>query len=166
MWSKAPVLATIPLILLVACASSQATTTCPEAAVLEAELAAGQEQLVQRANEVVWGPCPPTLPTDCKMAVLEGSPKQEMLFTARFRIDGTLEMKPHRHPQNERVTILEGKVGVGFGDEIDRDNVTWFGPGDYYVNLKGAHHFVLADAPALIQITGIGPWKVNYLDAE
>ena len=46
------------------------------------------------------------------------------------------EMKPHWHPRNERVTILEGKIGVGFGDEIDRENVTWFGPGDYYVNAQ------------------------------
>jgi hypothetical protein len=98
------------------------------------------------------------------MAVLEGDPKREMLFTVRFRIDGVFEMKPHWHPRNERVTILEGRVGVGFGDEIDRDSVTWFGPGDYYVNAHHAHHFVLADAPAVLQITGIGPWKAHFLE--
>jgi hypothetical protein len=100
------------------------------------------------------------------MAVLEGDPRQEMLFTARFKVLGAFEMKPHWHPRNERVTILEGRVGVGFGDSIDRDDVTWFGPGDYYVNAQQANHFVLADEPALLQITGVGPWKVHYLDAE
>ena len=99
------------------------------------------------------------------MAVLEGDPKREMLFTVRFRTGNEFEMKPHWHPRNERVTILEGKIGVGFGDEIDRENVTWFGPGDYYVNAQGAHHFVLADGPAVLQITGIGPWKANFLHA-
>ena len=100
------------------------------------------------------------------MVLLEGDPKAEMLFTVRFRTGSEFEMKPHWHPRNERVTILEGKIGVGFGDEIDRDNVTWFGPGDYYVNAKGAHHFVLADGPAVLQVTGIGPWKANFLEAE
>jgi uncharacterized cupin superfamily protein len=98
------------------------------------------------------------------MAVLEGDPKREMLFTVRFRTGGQFEMKPHWHPRNERVTILEGRVGVGFGDAVERENVTWFGPGDYYVNAQGAHHFVLTDGPALLQITGIGPWKVHYLE--
>jgi hypothetical protein len=100
------------------------------------------------------------------MAVLEGDPKREMLFTVRFRIGSEFEMMPHWHPRNERVTILEGKVGVGFGDEIDRENVTWFGPGDYYVNAKEAHHFVLADGPAVLQVTGIGPWRANFLETD
>jgi hypothetical protein len=100
------------------------------------------------------------------MAVLEGDPRKEVLFTARFRVSGAFEMKPHWHPRNERVTILEGTVGVGFGDAIDREAATWFGSGDYYVNASGAHHFVLADGPAVLQITGIGPWKAIYLDEE
>jgi hypothetical protein len=100
------------------------------------------------------------------MAVLEGDPKREMLFTVRFRADAGFEMRPHWHPRNERVTILEGRVGVGFGDAIDRENVAWFGPGDYYVNSKEAHHFVLVDEPSVLQITGIGPWKVSFLHNE
>jgi hypothetical protein len=100
------------------------------------------------------------------MAVLEGDPKREMLFTVRFRTGSEFEMKPHWHPRNERVTILKGKIGVGFGDEIDRKNVTWFGSGDYYVNAKDAHHFVLADGPAVLQITGIGPWKANFVEDD
>ena len=100
------------------------------------------------------------------MAVLEGDPKREMLFTVRFRADSGFEMKPHWHPRNERVTILEGKVGVGFGDEVVRDDIEWFGPGDYYVNAKGAHHYVLTDGPAVLQITGIGPWEAHFLEAE
>ena len=133
---------------------------------IEAAMPEGTNQLVQRASEIEWGPCPPVLPADCEMAVLEGSPRENMLFTARFRTKSPFELKPHFHPGNERVTILEGKVGVGFGDTIDREKVAWFGPGDYYVNAKGAHHFVLADGPSLLQITGLGPWKLNFIDAE
>lgn len=147
------------------CASS--APACPETvAVVEAKIGGGETQLRALASEIEWGPCPPSLPKGCEMAVLEGDPRKEMLFTARFHTTGEFVMRPHWHPRNERVTILEGKVGVGFADAIDRENVTWFGPGDYYVNAEGAHHFVLADEPAVIQITGIGPWKANFLDAS
>jgi hypothetical protein len=148
------------------CAASQAKPSCPEVNIREAAFAEGEKQSASRADEIAWAPCPPTLPAGCEMVVLEGDPKQEMLFTVRFRTGSEFEMKPHWHPRNERVTILEGRVGVGFGDEIDQGNVTWFGPGDYYVNANGAHHFVLADGPAVLQITGIGPWKANFLETD
>jgi hypothetical protein len=154
------------LALSLGCAASQTKPSCPEASVAEAAFPAGQTQTASRADDIAWVSCPPTLPSGCEMAVLEGDPKREMLFTVRFRTGSEFQMKPHWHPRNERVTILEGKVGVGFGDEIDREKVTWFGPGDYYVNAKEAHHFVLADGPAVLQVTGIGPWKANFLDAE
>jgi len=141
---------------------------CGAPAVSNVEVAfpEGQTQLAVSTDSIKWGPCPPTLPSACKMAVLEGDPREPMLFTVRFRTTGAFELKPHWHPRNERVTILEGKVGVGFGDVIDRETATWFGPGDYYVNAKEAHHFVLADDPALIQITGIGPWQVHFVESD
>lgn len=148
------------------CATTQVEPSCPDPSTLEAGFPGGEMQIASHADAIAWAPCPPTLPTPCEMAVLEGDPKRPMLFTVRFRVDGKLEMKPHSHPQNERVTILEGRVGVGFGDEIDLDNITWFGPGDYYVNAKQANHFVLTDGPAVLQITGIGPWRANFLEAE
>ena len=146
------------------CAGTQSTPTCPEAGTAEARFPPGQKQVAAHADEIDWVPCPPNLPAPCEMAVLEGDPKREMLFTVRFRVSGAFEMKPHWHPRNERVTVLEGRIGVGFGDEIAREGVTWFGPGDYYVNARNAHHFVLADGPSVLQITGIGPWKANFLE--
>jgi hypothetical protein len=144
---------------LLGCAASQAVS-------VEVPFPAGQSQLVTHANEIAWGPCPPSLPADCKMAVLEGDPRSESLFTVRFQTASAFELAPHWHPRNERVTILEGKVGVGFGDTTDREAATWFGPGDYYVNAQGAHHFVLVDVPTTLQITGIGPWKMNFVEGE
>jgi hypothetical protein len=159
-----PFSAGVVALLLAGCGAS--SSSCPEASAIEAALPEGRTQLTAHADEIAWMSCPPTLPAGCEMAVLEGDPKREALFTVRFRIKAELEMKPHWHPRNERVTILEGRVGVGFGDVIDRQRVIWFGPGDYYVNAEEAHHFVLTDGPAELQITGIGPWEVRYLEDE
>ena len=62
--------------------------------------------------------------------------------------------------------MLEGKVGVGFGDVLDKQKGKLFGPGDYYVNAPMAHHFVWTEGPVVLQITGIGPWQATFLEKE
>lgn len=126
----------------------------------------GVVQHVVRYDATTWLPCPPNLPQDCEMALLEGSPRNPELFTIRFRVGGTFLMPPHTHPRDERVTLLEGRVAVGFGDDATRENAMTFMPGDYYVNARGAVHTVWADTSSIIQITGIGPWEVDFVGAN
>ncbi|HMB93798.1 MAG TPA: hypothetical protein VKP65_23295 [Rhodothermales bacterium] len=45
----------------------------------------GAVQHAVLSKDVPWRPCPPTLPTGCEMAVLEGNPQRADLFTVRFR---------------------------------------------------------------------------------
>lgn len=119
----------------------------------------GEVQHVVRAESTPWKPCPPTLPAGCEMAVLEGDPQGEDLFTVRFRASGTFVMPPHWHPKDERVTIISGTAAVAFGADSERKDATEFGPGDYYVNARHAVHIVWIEGPTVLQITGIGPWK-------
>lgn len=119
----------------------------------------GEVQHIVRFESTPWAPCPPTLPAGCEMAVLEGNPQGEDLFTVRFRVSDTFLMPPHWHPKDERVTILTGTVAVAFGADGDRQDATEFGPGDYYVNARHAVHTVWIEGPTVLQITGIGPWK-------
>ena len=119
----------------------------------------GEVQHVVRADSTPWKPCPPTLPSGCEMAVLEGDPQGADLFTMRFRASGTFVMPPHWHPKDERVTIISGIAAVAFGVDSKREAATEFGPGDYYVNARNAVHSVWIEGPTVLQITGIGPWK-------
>ncbi|MCG9973388.1 cupin domain-containing protein [Christiangramia crocea] len=124
----------------------------------------GSVQHVVRAENIQWKPCPPNLPEGCKIAVFEGDPKSSDLFTVRFQVDEGFFMAPHSHPKDERVTVLKGKVSVAFGTEGTRESAKQFGPGDYYVNARGAIHSVWADSNSIIQITGIGPWEAEFLE--
>jgi quercetin dioxygenase-like cupin family protein len=130
---------------------------------LEAELPGGVDQVVHRAGELEWGPCPPgpLAGEGCRMAVLEGDPKAEQLFTFRIRTTEPFVLPPHTHPRNERVTVIEGAVYVGFGDAVDKQASTRFEAGDFYVNRAGAVHFVWSDEPVTLQLTGIGPWAIH-----
>lgn len=114
--------------------------------------------------EIDWKPCPPSLPAGCEMAVLEGNPQAADLFTVRFRVTDEFVMPPHTHPKDERVTILAGHMSVAFGAGASHEDARQFGPGDYYVNARGAVHTVWADELAEIQITGIGPWKADFVE--
>jgi len=130
---------------------------------LEAALPDGVDQVVHRADAIEWSPCPPG-PLDgvgCEMAVLEGNPKNEQLFTFRVRTKEPFVLPLHTHPRNERVTVLEGAVNVGFGDTVDKAASTRFEVGDYYVNRAGAVHYVWSDEPVTLQLTGIGPWAIQ-----
>lgn len=130
---------------------------------VEAPMAPGVEQLARHASQLAWGACPPDplAGAGCQMAVLEGDPRSRQLFTARFRTTEPFVLPPHRHARHERVTLLDGSLWVGFGTELDKARGQRFETGDYYVNGAGAAHFVWADEPVVLQITGIGPWTIE-----
>ncbi len=130
------------------------------------DFAEGIQQHVVRDSDLQYRPCPPELPSGCEIAILEGHPKAAAeLFTVRFRLDEGLYMRPHIHPSDERVTVLEGGVSVAFGFTATRENAKQFGPGDYYVNAKNAIHQVWIDEPSVLQITGVGPWEARFVGA-
>src|SRR5437762_11160139 len=115
------------------------------------------------AAKIVWKDGPSTLPKGTKVAVLEGDPKQPGIFTMRLRIPAGSKVIPHWHPRPERVTVLSGKVAVGFGDTWNDKEMHGFNPGDFYVNPAESHHYVWFPRTSVIQITGEGPWALKPL---
>lgn len=136
---------------LLALASAQAAPPLPE----------GTIQLL--ARDLAWKRGPATLPPGVETVVLEGDPRQAGLFTLRLRAPAGTRLAPHTHPQPERVTVLEGAIGVGFGRQFDPASLTVFRTGDYYVNPPGAPHFVEFTEDAVLQVTGHGPWGLDFL---
>ena len=137
---------------------------CAQSSVGEFPFPEGVVQHAVPAAEIAWRQCPPNLPSGCEIAVLEGDPRAPGLFTVRFRLSDDFLMPPHTHPKDERVTVLAGRMAVGFGVGATRADATEFGPGDYYVNARGAVHTVWAQKSSEIQITGIGPWEAHFVE--
>jgi quercetin dioxygenase-like cupin family protein len=122
-------------------------------------------QLVVLDKDVAWRPCPPHLPSGCEIAVLEGDPRSNEIFTVRFRLAGDFVMPPHTHPNDERVTVLQGSVSIAFGIGAKRESAKRFGTGDYYVNFRDAIHTVWSDEKdTVVQVTGVGPWEADFVD--
>ena len=137
---------------------------CAQSGIGEFDFAEGIVQHAVPADEIAWKACPPHLPAGCEVAVLEGNPQGSGMFTVRFRLTDDFVMPAHTHPKDERVTVLKGRMAVGFGVGATREDAREFEPGDYYVNARGAVHTVWADKSSEIQITGIGPWEANIVD--
>ena len=130
----------------------------------EMQFPEGEVQHAVHAKKIDWKPTPPNLPKGAQIAVLEGNPKEEGMFTVRFKMTDDFFMPAHTHPKNERVTIIQGKAYVAFGEGAKKEEATTFGSGDYYVNARDAIHTVWADSGCILQITGIGPWEANFIE--
>lgn len=129
-----------------------------------AHTAAAPRAPIQLApGDVSFRPAPPNMPAGVQLAVLEGDPKQSGLFSVRMKLPAGFVLAPHTHPEHERVTVLEGAVAVGFGQTVERASLRGFEAGSYYLNPAGVAHYVLSDQGATLQITGMGPWQVDFL---
>src|SRR5437763_14710153 len=115
-------------------------------------------------DAMVWTDGPSTLPPGSKMAVLEGNPKTDGMFTMRVRIPAGSAIPPHWHPRQERVTILSGAVDLGFGSVANAGNVTRYRAGSFYVNPPRVMHYLFFPEATEMQMTGVGPWELQSTD--
>ena len=113
---------------------------------------------------IVWIDGPATLPPGSKMAVLEGNPKADGMFTMRVRIPAGSAIPPHWHPRQERVTILAGAADLGFGSVANAGKVTRYRAGSFYVNPPRVMHYLFFPEATEMQMTGIGPWELQTTD--
>lgn len=118
-------------------------------------------------DQVQWGEAPPSLPPGARVSILEGNPMQEGIFTMRVKFPPYYKLPAHWHPKDERVTVIEGAVYVGFGEVMDTTNAERFTVGAYYVNPVESHHYVFTQGEGVImQITGNGPWGITYIEEK
>lgn len=129
---------------------------------MEARAADLPEGAIQISSDTIpWKVGAPGLPAGSKVAVLEGDPSKEGIFTIRVSAPAGAKIVAHTHPKPERVTVLSGAVGLGFGKYYDQTRLTVFRAGDYYMTPPGHPHFLSFAADSVVQITGEGPWVVN-----
>jgi quercetin dioxygenase-like cupin family protein len=118
---------------------------------------------VWEAN-LVWGDGPPSLPKGVRMAKLSGDPAQPGPFVARLKFPAGFVLPPHVHTADENVTVLAGTVMSGRGETFDKGKTRTLTAGAFGVTPAGTAHFSQAPDGATLQIHGIGPFTVRYID--
>ncbi len=116
------------------------------------------------AAEVKWGPAPPSIPKGVQLAVVSGNPGQSGPFVIRLKIPAGQKIAPHWHPTDEAVTILSGTVAFGMGEKFDRAALKNLSAGGYALMPAEMRHFAMARTAAIIQVHGIGPFVLNYVN--
>ena len=122
------------------------------------------EHIFMKEADVVWKDAPAVLPAGAKIAVLEGDPSKPGEFTLRLKFPPNYKIPPHSHPANEHVTVLSGMLSIGMGDTFDESALHELPTGGFAMMRAGAHHFAWTKDGAVIQLHGVGPWGLKYVN--
>jgi anti-sigma factor ChrR (cupin superfamily) len=103
------------------------------------------------------------MPAGFKTAILEGDPRKPAFFTMRVKFPPGGRLPPHTHPADERVTVISGSVHVALGDNFDTSKGSTFAAGAFYINPTHVPHYVWSDEGCVLQVTGVGPWRLDNI---
>jgi hypothetical protein len=123
------------------------------------------EHVIVKPGSEKWGPAPPALPPGAQVAVLVGNPAKPVAYTLRIKMPDGYKVPPHWHPTDENVTVLQGALLIGRGDTFDLARTEKMPAGSYMRMPRGMRHFAAARGPTILQVHGIGPFEINYVNA-
>ena len=118
------------------------------------------------ADEVTFNPGPPTLPPGAEIAVLLGSPAENGPFVIRLKFPADYEVPPHFHSKEEHVTVISGAFGMSTGKTHDRSKAPLLPEGSFVRIPADEAHFAWTDRETVVQINGMGPFGIEYVNAE
>jgi quercetin dioxygenase-like cupin family protein len=109
----------------------------------------------------------PALPAGAALAVLLGNPQQKGLYVERVRVPSGVKVPPHRHPEDRVYTVISGTWFIGIGEKFDPGKLEEFPKGSVVFLPANTPHFHWAKAGQyVVQISGIGPTDVHYVDPD
>lgn len=106
----------------------------------------------------------PSLPPGAKIAVIEGPPTEAVPFTFRLKFPANYKIPAHSHPAIEHVTVISGTFNLGFGDKLDETKAKPLSAGSVAIMQPKTNHFAWTKEEAIVQVHGVGPWTVNYVN--
>jgi quercetin dioxygenase-like cupin family protein len=127
---------------------------------------AGEGEFVTiEPQDVAWKDYP-AIP-GLKVAILQGNPSSSGLYIIRVKFSPGTMTRPHSHPDDRFVTVMQGTWYAGTGTVFDPENTQGLPAGSLMKHPAGAAHFDGAkDEEVIVQIMGIGPSKTVYANPE
>jgi len=131
-------------------------------------LAAQEPKKIQhaifKAAEISWQEAPAMLPKGARIAVLEGDPTQEGIFTLRVWAPDGYRISPHWHPAYEHVTVISGTFMVGMGEKSDDSKLRSVPAGGFSFMGPNMPHFAMTKGETVVQVHAMGPWSLYYVN--
>jgi quercetin dioxygenase-like cupin family protein len=131
---------------------------------LSAEETQSADMRLYPPTTIEWKEGPAALPPGARMAVLEGDSTKEGPFVVRFQFPDGYHIPPHTHPKTERVTVISGNLYLATGEALDRNSAKKLPAGSFGYWPAGMKHAAWSEGETVIQLHGIGPWQINYVN--
>lgn len=96
-----------------------------------------------------------------KLAVLNGNPEGNGLYTLRLSFPDAYRFPAHWHPNAEHVTVLQGTLLLAMGDRAQDSGLQTYGAGDYLYLPGQKPHFGGVRGVTVVQLHGQGPFAIN-----
>jgi len=114
--------------------------------------------------EIKWGPAPPVFPAGAQMAVLQGDPSSNGVFTVRLRFPDGYKIAPHTHPTDENVTVISGTFKLAMGKTFDANGMTALTAGGFVTAPANMAHYAQAQGTTIVQVHAVGPFALTYVN--
>jgi len=114
--------------------------------------------------EIKWGDPPPVFEKGAAFAVISGDPGKPGIYVVRLKMPAGYKIAPHWHPTDEHVTVISGTFALGMGDKIDAASTKTLPAGGYALLPAQMHHYALARTDAIVQVHGMGPFALTYVN--
>lgn len=127
---------------------------------------AASAHVMSDAATLQWGDAPPAFERGAQAVVLSGDPGKPGLFVLRLKAPAGYRINTHWHPTDEHVTLLEGDVTVEMDEPGKGAHEHTFAPGGYVLLPAKMHHAASTRTGMTLQVSGMGPFELNYIDAK
>lgn len=121
---------------------------------------------VYSPDQINWIDAPKSIPPGAKLALLEGDPSKDGPFVMRLRLPDGYKIPAHTHPKTERLTVISGNFNIVMGDDLDREKAKKMPAGSFGYWAAGMKHIVWAEGETVVQLHGVGPWQIKYVDPK
>jgi len=144
--------------------------TCSALAITH-ENAAGLEDYGTRVHTVLpmedksWHDAPPGLPPGGRFAVISGDPAKVARFMMRVELPPGYAVLLYRQLNEENIVVLAGTLEVGSGSTFDETALHPLSAGSFVTLPANEPHFATTRHGATLQIFGMGPFAIEYVDA-
>lgn len=102
-----------------------------------------------------------------QMAVVQGNPMAAGApYTLRLSCTDGTKIAPHWHPTAENVTVVKGTFALGMGSKWDPAALKDLPAGGFASAPARMRHFAMCKGDSVLQVHGIGPFLVNWVEAD
>jgi hypothetical protein len=114
------------------------------------------------ASQMGWTDAPYDLPPGAKATILGGDLSRPGPFVIRLQLHTGYRIPPHWYQGDINLTVISGILGVGLGETWDNAALQPLMTGGFLSFPAGTRHFLVAEAPTLLQLQGAGPLAIHY----